>query len=1107
MSESTATTLYDYISDESGNAQATANAQNKVGDHREFKINASDGEQQLYLTVVDDECGKYNIPLGLASSHEKNDSSDSANILVPIIPAVYTTPDLDPLHAQTPRDGGYIYIYKGDYLWRELEVLKNGKYKDVNLRTYQGKDQRSATVEMDTRIIVPYKIGGDDKTITLCYSEIQWSWARINSMGGMDSQDFRINQLKPPLLAEAYGISKDTAASNRGARMQEVDLSGYHSSFPNSEPDGKKARLENSNSVTAEHYLLQMHNESSIPVVYLHDPMGIAMDNVRDYYDKQSEFMMVVKQCKAQDHFKSAVIAYHTFYNEKLWKNTANIHGRGYSYGDKSDSAKMFRAAAKESDRTLIEEDILDVTNRKQIRNDLRLLKKIHVEFLEGKFNGEDLTVSNADFVSINETLKDYAELEGVNYIILWSAVHALIHFLNYDPSTVDASLDLNVNRDKPKYADDPGTQYLESLLSPSHELHAILFPSNIVVDEYSKDYDVTGKQPEPANGSGVFRPIAFAAIFGFSKVATRESWKAFDEVIKMTDKILADFELAFKTQWQQSTQTTMATNAIVRLTKAANLPEFEGLHILPKGTAIGDNIVIDAKVTAMSSILGNQAKNIVSENKKGFIKIFDPDTKKIIGYLDPHQIPNYKGAPIKFTQNMWDDMFVNNKTGTAVARMELTVVSPKSRYALEWHKPGITGNLEVQRLTNGLKIGGKYLPAIVAVMEVFNLVSVGKKLKKTASVKDINKTTLSFIGLMHATVSASVALTSEEKVAQLFEKGFKQTGKKLGLNVSKQIKMGGMGRHIIAGRTFLGLNVKFMGGAGAVLSGAGAAMSTWDAVDSFNADDDDAGMAYSVQAVALGGMMIAGLIEGGAIFLGLGPVGWALLAVGIIAGILATVFTDTPLEKWAKHGPFSLELGDRMTDDFVTVTQNKAGKEKLTLKSKHDVLESLMHLLMQPSMIIKKDTTTKPNSIVVEMYAPGFMIGSSTLDIHTTMSAAYRYGHNSTGYKNEAVIKPIATTNLLDKESGAVIGVKYFYTIPTDGKYKFETRGRHITVEQIYIPKKAKVEIRESFNGRGRSQNNVPTISKTATQSAATIDQKDANWVYAKMLYASLVD
>ncbi len=54
---------------------------------------------------------------------------------------------------------------------------------------------------------------------------------------------------------------------------------------------------------------------------------------------------------------------------------------------------------------------------------------------------------------------------------------------------------------------------------------------------------------------------------------------------------------------------------------------------------------------------------------------------------------------------------------------------------------------------------------------------------------------------------------------------------------------------------------------------------------------------------------------------------------------------------------------------------------------------------------------------------------------------------------------------------------------------------------------KKNKVEIRKSFNGRGRPQNNVATTSNTVTKSATTIDQKDANWVYAKTLYASLVD
>jgi len=454
MTISTAETLYDFIGEESGSAKPTGDATNKVSKHREFKLAATDSEQQLFLTFNDLETGTYHIPLGKLDSHEKTKSNNHKNIIVPVIPLTYNTAFLSEKMAAVPREGGYIYIYKGDFLWRELRVIKNGKYVDVNLHKYQGKDMRPANSgDSDSRILMPFKIAGKSEILTICISEVQWSWARINTMGGMDPEDFRINKKNPPLLAEACGITKSVAKYNRNNRMQEIDLSGHDSGFPTKEAIINRARIECSNNATSTNYLLKAHANSSIAVAYLHDPLGIAKNNVDAYHEIHSELVNVVEHMKMHEHFKSGVVAYHTFFNKTLHATKTESYEsmrRGtveYEvYKKTDDTSKVFRDAYGEINKTYLEESTLAVSIRKKLRKKIRELKAEHVNWLKGQIDGVDLKLTNPDLVTVNDALLDYAELPPPYYCALWSSMYALIHFLNHDPSRIDGAIDLKKN-------------------------------------------------------------------------------------------------------------------------------------------------------------------------------------------------------------------------------------------------------------------------------------------------------------------------------------------------------------------------------------------------------------------------------------------------------------------------------------------------------------------------------------------------------------------------------------------------------------------------------------------------------------------------------------
>jgi hypothetical protein len=174
------------------------------------------GEQDLFLKLLDSkwECNK--LFLGRSKTFEKDKSPENYNILVPIVPRCYTTPDRDPAHACLPPKG-WIYIIRRRQstkgkpraeLWRELKSEGNGFFRDVHLGKYKGQDHRKATGQAGLRIVAPYCIDQEVHELWIAFSEVQWSWARVQRM------------------------KKDSTLRNR--RMHKLDLSDCLNDFDKS---------------------------------------------------------------------------------------------------------------------------------------------------------------------------------------------------------------------------------------------------------------------------------------------------------------------------------------------------------------------------------------------------------------------------------------------------------------------------------------------------------------------------------------------------------------------------------------------------------------------------------------------------------------------------------------------------------------------------------------------------------------------------------------------------------------------------------------------------------------------------------------------------------
>ena len=162
--------------------------------HRELVFDnlTTNRTKRVSLMFKDAELGgTYKVPLGRVTPRTHDTGSLKENVIVPVVPMIYTTPDHDKYEAISARKG-WIYIFVDGHLWRELEIIDRSYMRDVNLTYYQGRDRRPSTCERDKRIALPYKIGGKKQEVEMAFSETQWSWDYINSLGGMASDDPRL---------------------------------------------------------------------------------------------------------------------------------------------------------------------------------------------------------------------------------------------------------------------------------------------------------------------------------------------------------------------------------------------------------------------------------------------------------------------------------------------------------------------------------------------------------------------------------------------------------------------------------------------------------------------------------------------------------------------------------------------------------------------------------------------------------------------------------------------------------------------------------------------------------------------------------------------------
>jgi hypothetical protein len=464
-----------------------------------------------------------------------------------------------------PLREGWIYLFLDGHLWREIQVrvIEGGRpvFADVNLTRYQGSEERPATVEADTRVLLPYRVGDESKpnVLQICYAEQQWGWSYICRLGGMDPQDPRY--IEALHTGKHYGrdyrgIKAD--AAYRRKRMQSVDL---HKHWLAGGERGfliwDSYMMDIDRAVEQEgqnQYRIDRRGE--IPVLALHDPLGIARDLAAAHQVAWGGLRTLVKfasgelndveqgatreDFETEHEYKRHLKFVHEMRQRQASHQVALMANAYFLKGKPPSGEELTGEAAKAHEEAMehynymrynidpakIDKILLPEERAKQ-RELITQTKAALVEYL---LAGEE----EDDPAHFTTALAEQCTLEGDHIVLPYETLNALLPHLNDRPVDLDGLLD-GEERKAEAGPYDPGMDFVLRLLG-SHptakplRLTGCLFPEQVGVESYSLyDYNTT---PVP-KGLPQFDPNLWFKIASVSKKAGAVLANFFEKLAK----------------------------------------------------------------------------------------------------------------------------------------------------------------------------------------------------------------------------------------------------------------------------------------------------------------------------------------------------------------------------------------------------------------------------------------------------------------------------------------------------------------------------------------------------------------------------------------------
>jgi len=224
-------------------------------------------------------------------------------------------------------DDGWLYIFVNGYLWRELRVSRTDKgnyYYDVNFDTELNEDFRVDSGQGSSRVLLPLKVQKKPMSVEVGFSQVQWSWKRIESFGGASPKDIK----RIDWYLDEHKNSDADAKKLREERLTTMKLAdahanSYSTTTKNLGPIDKKNLYE-----------FKVDLDKKIPAIGIPDSVGDAEDLAFTYQeswrDIENYIVKLKNPVKTKKHpfspwFESAVLANQYFFSEVIKTECENI--------------------------------------------------------------------------------------------------------------------------------------------------------------------------------------------------------------------------------------------------------------------------------------------------------------------------------------------------------------------------------------------------------------------------------------------------------------------------------------------------------------------------------------------------------------------------------------------------------------------------------------------------------------------------------------------------------------------------------------------------------------------------------------------------------------
>lgn len=1003
--------------------------------------------------------GLYRIPLGITHTVDIDDTSSADAGITHIKPVRFASPEGDLLAPL--RDGGRLYLFINGHLWREIAVSGGGDtFRDINLARYQGEDQRPGDDGMETEpgaITLPYRLNGEPTLIQIAYSEIPWSWAYIETLGGLADDDPRY---LPDLAAhKPYTTHRQNVDHElRMQRTTALSLNNFSDDY--SAEQIKQTHLLVASTVE-NHYnqpepgvpcalpgLTPMDIEDRLIIAALPDPLGIALDTVADIQLDLDELKQHLADIDNDEHAQSAVYAYQLFFNKDLHR-TIHFPQRGTLYADLSQQAQDLRSAARRVSRENIEQ-LLRVHERRALRQRIREKRQALVHWLDGNQpDGTDASQGFTHFLTCHQALLDYAwlplpqdnERQNGNwrqpdatpdYSALWGVIVGIISGSGSDPAIYDSGYDADPDPELAHLDNDPLNQWISQLTTPQHPLHAAIFPSaEQVPDDQPFEFDQTLAHAPARNSQ--FRPHAFAALNG-----AKPDWWYREAIAKELNSIIGTFIFAFQKQWQKAVQNsrTMELDLFVRFGKVSQEALKGAKLVLPGQPVPQGYTIIDGDLRIRQRLNRKQRRSTFRRGgsfpdlPKDRIAVMGND--EMLGSTKAHELYQNQGLPIDLGKAPWHKGFQSvDSKGLAIANGTVVVVPDDSDYVRHWNLRDQNASLNARLTTGVLRLGNVSLPPVLAVFEYFNLQSIREEgLKEGYSANIRAKGTISALALAYAITDTAIRIAGEPAAMRILTAPLPKAFGKPVLERATLLAKWGKDGAIRLGNE---LGLKTFAGLGAGLSAAGAALAAWETQIQWSQGNRASAGAHAIEAGAATGLALGQLgraMTGEAVkrfallrfSVMLGPWGWAFLGLTIAATLVAHSLRLSPLERWAAFGPFAADEDERHSQEFE-------GRDAQYL------FRSLISLLQGPQVTLRHNNHYNTPRIEVTVMAP--TAGANGIIHHE----AHWYPDPDRGIFQP--LKPIAWEPLLEDPDDPTtrIGLRTWYHAPEYGECQAQAR------------------------------------------------------------------